>query len=125
MKFRFLLWALGFLMKRAQRKSEEFRKSLEGQDITFQITSQDGVARQYTVANQAVTTRSGKVSEPAFELSFKDAGTGFTIMTAKEAELAFMKGIQDKDITITGDYTKLMWFQEAMKYAKPEKKKAA
>lgn len=125
MKFRFLLWALGLLMARASRKNPAFEQQLAGKDLTFQLQTADSkVARHFTVKNQRVSSRSGTVAEPAFAIVFKDAGYGFATLQAKNKQLAFMQGIQDKHIQITGNTGLVMWFQGLMKYLMPRKKKA-
>lgn len=111
MKFRLLLWALGFMMKRASRKNQNFRKTLEGQDLTFQLSSKDGVARHYIVKEEQVYPVSGAIKDPTFELSFASASKGFEILTAKNAQEAFMRGVQEQNIVATGDLSKMMWFQ--------------
>ncbi|WP_330927265.1 helicase [Candidatus Sororendozoicomonas aggregata] len=120
MKFRLLLWLLGLLMKRASRKNQKFIKKLEGQDLTFQISSQDGPVRHYVVKDQQVSSHSGQFASPAFEIAFASADAGFKTLTAKNAQLAFMKGIQNKQIVISGDYTKAIWFQSIVKYLVPK-----
>lgn len=124
MKFRLLLWALGLLMARASRKNPAFEQQLAGKDLTFQLQTADAkVARHFTVKNQRVSSRSGTVAEPAFAIVFKDAGYGFATLQAKNKQLAFMQGIQDKHIQITGNTGLVMWFQGLMKYLMPRKKK--
>ena len=81
------------------------------------------VARHFVVKNPRVTSKRGTASEPAFSLGFKDAAYGFATMTAKNKQLAFMQGIQNKDIQIQGNPALVMWFQGLMKYLKPRKKK--
>jgi hypothetical protein len=44
------------------------------------------------------------------------------ILTAKDKN-AFMAGIQNKDLVISGDFAEVMWFQGLTKYLKPNKKK--
>jgi len=118
-KFRMLLWFLGRMMKKASRKSEEFKKQLAGQDMVFQIQTEDGkAARQFIVKDNAVASKGKAASDPVFTINFRDADTGLRIMTSKDRN-AFMKGIQEKDITVTGDLTKFMWFQGVSKYLKP------
>jgi hypothetical protein len=124
MKFRFLLWALGLLMARASRKNPAFEQQLAGKDLVFQLQTLDGsVARHFTVKDQRISSRSGTVAEPAFAIVFKDAGYGFATLQAKNKQLAFMQGIQDKHIQITGNTGLVMWFQGLMKYLLPRKKK--
>ncbi|MAK89707.1 MAG: helicase [Oceanospirillaceae bacterium] len=122
-KFRMLLWALSLIMKKAAKKNPDFRKQLEGKNFAFQLQTADGgIARQFTVSDNAISSKGRAHKDPAFTISFKDADTGLNILTSKDKN-AFMKGIQDKDITIDGDLSLVMWFQSVSKYLKPRKKK--
>ncbi|NHC50377.1 helicase, partial [Pseudomonas sp. AU8050] len=70
----------------------------------FQLQTLDGkVARHFIVKDQRITSRSGVHPEPAFAIAFKDAAYGFVTMQAKNKQLAFMTGIQDKSIQIKGN----------------------
>ena len=126
MKFRFLLWMLGFMMSRASRKNPAFAQQLVDKDLVFQLQTLDGsVARHFKVKNQRITSHSGLCPEPAFAIAFKDAAYGFATMQAKNKQLAFMTGIQDKSIQIKGNPALVMWFQGLTKYLKPRKKPKA
>lgn len=126
MKFRFLLWMLGRLMAKASRKNPEFQQQLAGKDLVFQLHTLDGkIARHFIVKDQRVVSKRGVASAPAFALGFKDAAYGFATMTAKNKQLAFMQGIQNKEIQIQGNPALVMWFQGLMKYLMPKKKSAA
>ncbi|CAM3457189.1 helicase [Pseudomonas floridensis] len=123
MKFRFLLWMLGLLMGRASRSNPAFQQQLAGKDLTFQLQTADGkVARHFIVRDQRISSLKGLVAEPAFAISFRDAAFGFETLQAKNKQLAFMKGIQDKDIQIKGNPALVIWFQGLTKYLKPKKK---
>jgi hypothetical protein len=92
----------------------------------FQLQTLDGkVARHFVVKDQRITSKSGVVAEPAFAIAFKDAAFGFATMQAKNKQLAFMQGIQDKSIQLKGNPALVMWFQGLMKYLKPRKKTSA
>ncbi|MFJ2487935.1 SCP2 sterol-binding domain-containing protein [Pseudomonas sp. NPDC087639] len=124
MKFRFLLWMLGLLMGKASRTNPAFQQQLGDKDLVFQMQTLDGkVARHFVVKNQRITSKSGTYAEPAFAIAFKDAAYGFATMQAKNKQLAFMQGIQDKSIQIKGNPALVMWFQGLMKYLKPRKAK--
>lgn len=124
MKFRFLLWMLGRLMAKASRQNPAFQEQLAGKDLVFQLHTLDGkLARHYIVKDQRVVSKRGKAENPAFALGFKDAAYGFATMTSKNKQLAFMQGIQNKDIQIQGNPMLVMWFQGLMKYLIPKKKK--
>ncbi len=123
MKFRFLLWMLGRLMAKASRTNPDFQQQLKDKDLVFQLHTLDGkVSRQFIIKNQRVTSRAGKAAEPAFAIGFKDAVYGFATMQAKNKQLAFMQGIQNKDIQIQGNPALVIWFQGLLKYVVPKKK---
>jgi hypothetical protein len=125
MKFRFLLWMLGLLMAKASRNNPAFQDQLKGKELTFQLQTADGkVARHFIVSGQRLTSKAGVIAEPAFSISFKDAAFGFATLQAKNKQLAFMQGIQDKDIQIQGNPGLVIWFQGLTKYLKPRKKAA-
>jgi hypothetical protein len=126
MKFRFLLWMLGLLMARASRNNPAFQQQLAGKDLTFQLQTVDGkIARHYTVSGERISSAAGMVAEPAFAIVFRDAAYGFATLQASNKQLAFMKGIQDKDILIKGNPALVIWFQSLTKYLKPRKKKSS
>jgi len=126
MKFRFLLWAMGLLMARASRNNPAFQQQLADKGLVFQLQTLDGkVARHFIVKDQRISSRSGTYPEPAFAIAFKDAAYGFATLQAKNKQLAFMTGIQDKSVQIKGNPALVMWFQGLMKYLKPKKKPKA
>lgn len=130
MKFRFLLWMLGRLMAKASRDNPAFQQQLLDRNMQFQLHSLDGkVARHFIVKDQRISSKRGPASQPAFALGFKDAAYGFATMSAKNKQLAFMQGIQNKDIQIQGNPALVIWFQGLTKQLMPKKssseKKAA
>ena len=123
MKFRFLLWMLGRLMAKASRENPEFQQQLAGKDLVFQLHTLDGrIARHFIVRDQRVVSKRGTTSAPAFAIGFKDGAYGFATMSAKNKQLAFMQGIQNKDIQIQGNPALVIWFQGLTKYLMPKKK---
>ena len=125
MKFRVLLWILGRMMTKASKTNPAFQQQLDGKNLTFMLHTLDGkVARHFVVKNNCLSSHSGTAQEPAFSLGFKDAAFGYNTMQAKNKQLAFMQGIQDKNIQIQGDTMLVMWFQGLMKYLMPRKPKA-
>ena len=123
MKFRFLLWMLGRLMAKASRDNPAFQQQLVDRDMQFQLHTLDGkVARHFIVKDQRISSKRGPASQPAFALGFKDAAYGFATMNAKNKQLAFMQGIQNKDIQIQGNPGLVIWFQGLTKHLVPKKK---
>ena len=122
MKFRFLLWAMGLLMANASRKNPAFQQQLNDKNLVFQLQTLDGkVARHFIVKDMRITSKSGTVLDPAFAIAFKDAAFGFQTLQARNKQLAFMQGIQDKTIQIKGNPALVIWFQGLTKYLKPKK----
>lgn len=122
MKFRFLLWLLGLLMARASRANPEFQQQLVGKDLSFQLYTLDGkVARHFVVKDQRIASRRGPCAQPAFALGFKDASSAYATLTAKNKKVAFMQGIQSRDIQIKGNPLLLIWFQGLFKHLFPKK----
>ena len=106
-----------------QPRQSRFQKQLEGKDLVFQLHTLDGkVARHYLVRDRRVSSKRGTHPQPAFSLGFKDGAYGFAAMTSKNPQLAFMQGIQNKDIQIQGNPALVIWFQGLVKYLKPKKK---
>ncbi|MCO6055935.1 helicase [Pseudomonas sp. MOB-449] len=125
MKFRFLLWMLGRLMAKASRDNAEFQQQLAGKDLVFQLHTLDGkIARHFIVKDLRVVSKRGAASAPAFAIGFKDGAYGFATMSAKNKQLAFMQGIQNKDIQIQGNPGLVIWFQGLTKHLVPKKKAA-
>ncbi|MBM3104841.1 helicase [Pseudomonas sp. P66] len=123
MKFRFLLWAMGLLMAKASRKNPAFQQQLADKDLVFQLQTLDGkVARHFIVKGMRISSQSGTHPQPAFAIAFKDSAYGFATLQAKNKQLAFMQGIQEKNIQIKGNPALVIWFQGLMKYLKPKKK---
>ena len=122
MKFRFLLWLLGRLMAKASRNNPAFQQQLVDRDMQFQLHTLDGkIARHFIVKDQRISSKRGPAPDPAFALGFKDGAYGFATMNAKNKQLAFMQGIQNKDIQIQGNPALVLWFQGLTKYLMPKK----
>ena len=124
MRFRILLWVLGFMLERASKSNAKFRRKLEGHDLTLEIGCEGGYARHFIVQDEKVMSYPGKASAPVFlsrvheptiAITFDSAATGYQALTAKDKQLAMMGGIRDKRITIEGNPLFLLWFQSLLK----------
>lgn len=122
LKFKFLLWAMAQMLKKAVKNTPACAEYIDGKDIVFQIQTESGSGRHFTVKDGKVKSKGGLTAEPTFALSFKDAVTAMSILTAKDKN-AFMAGIQSKDLVISGNFAEVMWFQGLTKFLKPKKKK--
>ncbi|GAA6134523.1 hypothetical protein NBRC116188_13120 [Oceaniserpentilla sp. 4NH20-0058] len=120
-KFKFLLWVIAQLLKKSAKKNPACAEYIKGKDLVFQIQTQSGSGRHYTVKDGKVKSSSGLTEEPTFTLTFKDPQVAMNILTAKDKK-AFMLGIQNKDLVISGNFAEVMWFQGLTKFLKPGKK---
>lgn len=120
MRFKILLWLLGFVMEQASKNNARFQRKIKTQKFTLQIGCADGYARHFVIQDQKVMSYPGKASEPiylgpghepAFTITFDSAATGFKTLSAKDKQLAMISGLQDKRIKIDGNPLYLMWFQ--------------
>lgn len=126
MKFRFLLWMLARMLVKAGKTNPQVQQQLAGKQLDFSLLTLDGrVARSFQIAHGRISSRSGTVPAPAFTMGFRDAALGYEVMTAKNKQLAFMQGIQNKDIRIEGDTAQVVWFQGLLKLALSKKKQSA
>lgn len=121
LKFKFLLWVMSQLLKKAAKKNPACQEYIKDKDLVFQIQTVSGSGRNFTVKDGKVKSSAGLVSEPTFALTFKDPATALHILTAKDKK-AFMLGIQNKDLVISGNFAEVMWFQGLTKFLKPSKK---
>jgi len=125
-KFRILLWLLGRLLAGASRSNPEFREQLVDRDLVFQLQTRDGrIARHFIVKDQRIRSAAGTVAQPAFSIAFRDAAYGFATLAAANKQLAFMQGIQNKDIQIQGNPALVLWFQGLTQLLGPQQKQAA
>jgi len=117
--FDLLLAGIGLRMIQLGYTSEEFKAILDNRSFTIQIESEDGIARNFTVANRQVRMASGYAPKPDFTLRFKDGATAIKILQ-KGNPAAFMVGMQDGSIQMEGDFSLLMWFNQAAKMVVPK-----
>jgi hypothetical protein len=55
-------------------------------------------------------------------MTFRDAARGFAILSAKDSKEAFLAGLHKQDLSISGDFVELLWFQGLTEYLQPDKK---
>ena len=122
LKFKFLLWALTKLLQRAVKKTPGCAKYVNGKELVFQIQTHDGVGRYFTLKNGKIKSSAGLTEKPKFTLSFRDAAKGFAILSAKDSKDAFLTGLRTEDLSISGNFVEVMWFQGLTEYLQPPKK---
>lgn len=121
LKFKFLLWAFAQLLQRKIRSSLECARYVGNKKLVFQIRTASGAGRHYVIQDGAVRSFAGLTANPSFTLTFSNAAKGFEILSAKDAQPAFLRGVGSKDLVISGDFREVMWFQGLTSYLQPPK----
>lgn len=124
LKFKLLLWALTKLLQRAVKRNPACAKYVEGKELCFQIQTLGGVGRHFSISNGKVSSIAGLTQSPKFTMTFRDAAKGFAILSAKDGKNAFLAALHNKDLTISGDFVEVMWFQGLTEYLQPKKSAA-
>ena len=124
LKFKFLLLAFTQLLKWQVRKNPDCAAYIRGKELTFQIQTKSGVGRYFVIKSGTIRSFAGLTAAPQFTLSFVDAAKGFKILSAKDSQAAFLRGLGSKDLVISGDFLGVMWFQGLTDFLQPKKVKA-
>lgn len=121
LKFKFLLWAFAHLLQRKIRSDADCARYVGAKKLVFQIRTASGAGRTYVIQDGTVRSFAGLSANAAFTLNFSSPAKGFEILSAKDAQPAFLRGVGSKDLTITGDFRELIWFQGLTSYLQPPK----
>lgn len=113
-----LLFVLGLRMLQLSKINAQFIELLHGRQFRLQIESQDGIARHFLVENDTIKSISGKAEKPDFVLRF-DTSLNAVKILLKGDPAAFMTGMQTGAVQMEGDFSLLMWFNQAAKMIVP------
>ena len=116
LRFKFLLWMMGKLLERTIRTKPDAARHVSGKDVTFQIRTISGTGRYYRIVDRHVTSNAGLSPSPDFTLTFSNAIAGFRILSARDAKGAFLQGLHGQELSISGDFVKVMWFQRLSEF---------
>lgn len=120
-KFKFLLWAFNQLLKRQINNNHDCARYVQGKALVFQIRTTAGAGRYYEIRDGAIRSFAGLAAKPQFTFTFKDAATGFAILSAKDSQAAFIRAVGSKDLVVSGDFREVMWFQGLSAFLQPPK----
>lgn len=120
-KFKFLLWAFAQLLQRKINNDADCARYVQGKRLTFQIRTTAGAGRYYALENGKLRSWAGLANNAQFTLSFVNATIGFQILSAKDAQPAFLRGVGSKDLVISGDFLEVLWFQGLTAFLQPPK----
>lgn len=116
-----LLAVVGYrLSMLAKSDDPNIAQLLEGRKVSIELGSEaDGIARYYVFDEGTFQQYSGTANEPTLRIDFKDSMTGVKLLAGGDVA-AFMTAIQDKELTMEGDYSILMWFNQLAQHIVPE-----
>lgn len=117
--FQLILWALDKAIRVAIRVNPKCAAFVQDKNLVFQIQTQSGEGRYYTFRHGKFSSNAGLSNKAQFVLTFKDAIIGVKTLSAKDSTGAFLQALQCQDLTVTGDFTEVMWFQSLTDYIKP------
>jgi len=122
LKFKFLLWAFAQILKRKIRSNADCARYVANKRLVFQIRTVSGAGRHYLIENGGIRSAAGLAANPQFTFSFRNAAKGFEILSAKDGQAAFLRALGNKDLTISGDFQEVMWFQGLTAFLQPPKR---
>ena len=109
------------MLQRQVRCNPECARYVGAKSLVFQIRTVSGAGRTFVIKDGAISSSAGLTANPRFTFSFKDAAKGFAILSAKDSQAAFLRGLGSKDLTISGDFRDVMWFQGLTAFLQPPK----
>jgi len=115
-----LLAVIGYrLSMLAGSDNTDVQALLTDKKVTIEFISEEsGVARSYSFDNGKFSQQSGETENADLTVKFKDSMTGVKLLTQGSLP-AFMTAVQDKKLSIDGDYSQLMWFNKLAKHIVP------
>jgi hypothetical protein len=120
-KFKILLWLFTHILRRQIKSNPDFANYIRTKKLTFQIRTASGSGRYFVIKDGDIKSHAGLTASPQFTLSFKDEQAGFQILSAKESQAAFIRGVGSKALVISGDFQEVAWFQGLTAYLQPPK----
>lgn len=114
-----LVLGLVLRMKQLAKTSPKFIELTHDRQFRIQIGTDLGFARQIIVNNGSIDTVSGQDTPADFILQFADSEHAVKTLV-KGDPTAFMTGMQNGSIKMEGDFSLLVWFNQASRLLKPK-----
>ncbi|EPC00766.1 hypothetical protein L861_13325 [Litchfieldella anticariensis FP35 = DSM 16096] len=117
MKLRLMLWLLGLMLKRAQRRKPGFRDTLaEIRGLDWGIATEDlTIARHYRMSPDRVETGPGLPVDLDLELRFADVDTAVKVLR-RPTQRTFLDGMMAGTVRLVGDSGDLQKLQKLLRY---------
>lgn len=114
-----MVLGLALRMKQLARTSPKFIELIHDRQFRIQIGTDLGVARQILVNHGQIDTVAGQDEAADFILQFADSEQGVKTLI-KGDPTAFMTGMQNGTIKMEGDFSLLVWFNQAARLIPPK-----
>ena len=115
MRFSLLLFALSFIIKFASKWNARFKLYIKSTDVRVLIRTADGKrARLFLFEKGKVSSRTGNRKDFDVALVWKDAATGFSVMTDKRKDASFRAAAEGK-LRVEGMSVYAQWFEDGTK----------
>lgn len=108
------------LLQRAVKTNPKCAALVQGKNVVFQIQTAQGSGRYFEVKNGKIKSYAGLTTNPSFTLSFKNARTGFAVLSAKDSINTFLTALKTQDLVITGNFVDVLWFQTLADFLQPQ-----
>lgn len=117
MKLRLMLWLLGLMLKRAQRRKPRFRDALaEIRGLDWGIATEDlSIARHYRMSPKGIETGPGLPVDLDLELRFADIATAVKVLR-QPTQRAFLDGMMAGTVRLVGDSGDLTKLQKLLRH---------
>jgi len=115
MKFSLLLLALHLILRRASRKNTAFKKYIAKSRVRVLIKTADGRrSRLFIFDKGTVSSVCGDRNDFDVALVWRDAATGFRVMTDKRGDASFNAAAEGK-LKVEGMSVYAQWFEDGIK----------
>lgn len=114
-----LLTGLTLRMKQLARTSPQFVELVYDRKFRIEIGTEHGISRQIIIDHGKISSESGNGQPADFKLQFSDSE--YAVKTLLKGDpSAFMTGMQSGNIKMEGDFSLLVWFNQAAKLIAPK-----
>lgn len=113
MRFSLLLRALYWILKRASSRNQAYMRHIRHTSARILIKTEKGRGRIFIFEKGRISSRSGGKWDFDVALVWKDAATGFKVMTDKSPDASFNAAARG-DLKVEGVSFYAQWFQDGV-----------
>jgi hypothetical protein len=115
MRLSFLLFVMHFIIKRASKKNDAFKKYIKNMRIKILVRTADGKrGRMFVFDRGLVSSKRGNHDDYDAALVWSDPGTAFRVMTSGSDDETFRAASEGK-FFVEGMSYYAQWFRDGMK----------